>query len=90
MLLVSGYITTVHKTTTGTLILKKPSLETFQSGFLKLHSTETAVLYVLNELLVSSDSGSMNVLLLDLCTVFDAINYDMLISPISLLLWSQT
>ncbi len=38
--------------------------ETFQSGFRKCHSTETALLNVLNDICISCDSGDFAVLVL--------------------------
>ncbi len=45
--------------------------ESFQSGFCRIHSTETAILHVVNDILLSMDSGSMNIsILLHLSSAF--------------------
>ncbi len=54
--------------------------ETFQAGFRKCHSTETALLKVLNDVLISWDSGDFAVLvLLDLMAAFDTVDHAILI-----------
>ncbi len=57
--------------------------ETFQSGFHKCHSTETALLKVLNDILISCDSGDFAVLvLLDLMAAFDTVDHAILIDQL--------
>lgn len=54
--------------------------EIFQSGFRKCHSTETALVRVLNDILITCDSGDITVhVLLDLTAAFDTIDHTILI-----------
>ena len=56
-------------------------LETFQSGFKTLHSTESALLRVFNDIFLVTDSGQCAVLvLLDLTAAFDTVDHNILIT----------
>ncbi len=51
--------------------------ETFQSGFKSLHSTETALVRVLNDILMATDSGdSVILVMLDLSSAFDTADHE--------------
>ena len=55
-------------------------LEQFQSAYRKNHSTETALVRVINDLLCSSDSGHVSILaMLDLSAAFDTLDHEILL-----------
>ena len=57
-----------------------PNLNTSQSAYRALHSTETAMTKVVNDLMTSVDSGKPSVLLsLDISTAFDMLDHDRLL-----------
>uniref|UniRef100_A0A3B3HMF5 Reverse transcriptase domain-containing protein n=1 Tax=Oryzias latipes TaxID=8090 RepID=A0A3B3HMF5_ORYLA len=64
--------------------------EVFQSGFRPLHSTESALLRVSNDILLANDAGDYVVLvLLDLTAAFDTVDHSTLISRLQNLVGIQ-
>uniref|UniRef100_A0A669E0K7 Reverse transcriptase domain-containing protein n=1 Tax=Oreochromis niloticus TaxID=8128 RepID=A0A669E0K7_ORENI len=60
---------------------KNNVLDIFQSGFRKLHSTETALLKVSSDILMAADSGEYTVLVLwDLSSAFDTVDHSIMIN----------
>ena len=68
-----------HSQFTDYLTTNKKLVET-QSGNRKLHSTETALLHVIDELLKAMDEKNISILvLLDMSNAFDSINHNILL-----------
>ena len=62
-------------------LIKNNKLAVHQSGNRKLHSTETALLYVTDQLLQAMDDKKVSIMvLLDMSKAFDSIRHDILLS----------
>ena len=67
-----------------THLIENNLIEKFQSAYKAGHSTETALLRVVNDLLCFIDDGKITMLtMLDLSAAFDTIDHDILISRLS-------
>ena len=59
-------------------------IDPFQSAYREKHSTESALLRIMNDILRSIDSGSVTILtMLDLSAAFDTIDHSILLNRLS-------
>ena len=71
-------------------LIRNNKLAVHQSGNRKLHSTETALLYVTDQLLQAMDSKKVSIMVfLDMSKAFDSIRHDILLSKLQNLDFSQ-
>ena len=71
-------------------LIRNNKLAVHQSGNRKLHSTETALLYVTDQLLQAMDSKKVSIMvLLDMSKALDSIRHDILLSKLQNLDFSQ-
>ena len=71
-------------------LIRNNKLAAHQSGNRKLHSTETALLYVTDQLLQAMDNKKVSIMvLLDMSKAFDSIRHDILLSKLQNLVFSQ-
>ena len=71
-------------------LIRNNKLAVHQSGNRKLHSTETALLYVTGQLLQAMDSKKVSIMvLLDMSKAFNSIRHDILLSKLQNLDFSQ-
>ena len=71
-------------------LIKNNKLAVYQSGNRKLHSAETALLYVTDQLLQATDDKKVSIMvLLDMSKAFDSIRHDILLSKLQSLDFSQ-
>uniref|UniRef100_A0A3B3I0Q0 Reverse transcriptase domain-containing protein n=1 Tax=Oryzias latipes TaxID=8090 RepID=A0A3B3I0Q0_ORYLA len=63
---------------------QNPLYEQFQTGFRPLHSTETALFKISNDILLAADSGLFSILLLlDLSSAFNTISHTIILDRLS-------
>ena len=71
-------------------LIRNNKLAAHQSGNRKLHSTETALLYVTDQFLQAMDSKKVSIMvLLDMSKAFHSIRHDILLSKLQYLDLSQ-
>jgi len=71
-------------------LIRNNKLVVHQSGNRKLHSTETALLYVTDQLLKAMDSKQLSIMVfLDMSNAFDSIRHNILLCKLQNLDFSQ-
>jgi hypothetical protein len=81
---ISKIIERIIATRINSHLVSFPSLSPYQSAYRKFHSTETALLRITNDILLSCDRQKVTALvLLDLSAAFDTIDHAILLSRLS-------